>query len=122
MTRCIGTVATLVLLTGVTLSGNGQSSPATLSQDRTPFAPLSGRTKDRDHDEVNAHVEQQQARSRNADRQKRLVEDTNKLLSLATELKTQVDKTDKNMLSIDVIKKAEEIEKLAHSVKERMKG
>jgi hypothetical protein len=26
------------------------------------------------------------------------------------------------MLSLDVIKKAEEIEKLAHSVKEKMKG
>jgi hypothetical protein len=37
-------------------------------------------------------------------------------------LKTQVDKSTKDTLSVDVIKKAEEIEKLAHSVKERMKG
>ncbi len=48
--------------------------------------------------------------------------DTEKLLSLATELKEQVDKTDKNILSVDVIKKADEIEKLAKSVKDRMKG
>jgi hypothetical protein len=41
---------------------------------------------------------------------------------LATELKEQVDKTDKNILSVDVIKKADEIEKLAKSVKDRMKG
>ena len=65
---------------------------------------------------------EQQARSRNSDRQKRLVADTDKLLSLATELKQQVDKTDKNMLSVDVVKKAEEIEKLARSVKDKMKG
>jgi hypothetical protein len=33
-----------------------------------------------------------------------------------------VDKSDKNTLSLDVVRKADEIEKLAHSVKERMKG
>lgn len=64
----------------------------------------------------------QQARSRNNDRQKRLVADTDKLLALATELKQEVDKTNKDIMSVDVIKKADEIEKLAHSVKERMKG
>ena len=62
------------------------------------------------------------AKGQNQDRQKRLVNDTDKLLALATELKQEVSKTDKNTLSVDVIKKAEEIEKLAHSVKERMKG
>ena len=67
-------------------------------------------------------MEDAQDKSRNVDRQKQLVADTDKLLSLATELKEQVDKTDKNILSVDVIKKADEIEKLAQSVKERMKG
>ena len=68
------------------------------------------------------HLEEQQARARNNERQQKLVADTNKLLALATDLKTQVDKTDKGIMSVDVIKKADEIEKLAHSVKERMKG
>jgi hypothetical protein len=63
-----------------------------------------------------------QEEARSTERQKRLVADTDKLLALATDLKEQVDKTNKNILSIDVIKKADEIEKLAHSVKERMKG
>lgn len=67
-------------------------------------------------------IQAQQARSRNSQRQKQLVEDTNKLLVLATQLKQDVDKTNKDVLSVDVIKKADEIEKLAHSVKERMKG
>jgi nitric oxide reductase activation protein len=65
---------------------------------------------------------EQQEKLRNNDRQKRLVADTDKLLSLATDLKAQVDKSTKDTLSVDVIKKADEIEKLAHSVKERMKG
>ena len=74
------------------------------------------------NDPMGPHREEQQAKLRNTDRQKRLVADTGKLLSLATDLKQQVDKSTKDTLSVDVIKKAEEIEKLARSVKERMKG
>ncbi len=51
-----------------------------------------------------------------------LKNDTDKLLKLSVELKQFVDKSDENVLSVDVIKKADEIEKLAHSVKEKMKG
>jgi hypothetical protein len=75
-----------------------------------------------DPDPMDPRRSEQQEKLRNSDRQKRLVADTDKLLALATDLKAQVDKTDKEILSVDVIKKAEEIEKLAHSVKERMKG
>jgi hypothetical protein len=67
-------------------------------------------------------MEQDQAKMRNVDRQKQLVNDTEKLLALANELKLDVDKSNKDTLSLDVIKKADEIEKLAHSVKEKMKG
>ena len=74
------------------------------------------------NDPLAGKLEDAQAKSRNVDRQKKLQADTEKLLSLATELKEQVDKTDKNILSVDVIKKADEIEKLAKSVKDRMKG
>ena len=56
------------------------------------------------------------------ERHKRIVADTARLLALSTELKADVDKTTKNELSLDVIRKAAEIEKLAHDVKERMKG
>jgi nitric oxide reductase activation protein len=65
---------------------------------------------------------QHQAKARNIDRQKQLVADTEKLLNLANELKADVDKSTKDTLSLDVIKKADEIEKLAHSVKEKMKN
>lgn len=67
-------------------------------------------------------MEQDQAKMRNVDRQKQLVSDTEKLLALANELKADVDKSNKDTLSLDVIRKADEIEKLAHSVKEKMKG
>jgi hypothetical protein len=66
--------------------------------------------------------EEKQAKLRNEDRQKRLIADTDKLLQLATELHNDVGKTDQHILSLDVVRRADEIEKLAHSVKERMKG
>jgi hypothetical protein len=75
------------------------------------------------HEEpLTGHAREQQSIARNSERQKKLAEDTTKLLALATELKEQVDKTNKDILSVDVVKKADEIEKLAKSVKDRMKG
>ena len=65
---------------------------------------------------------EKQAKLRNEERQKRLVSDTDKLLTLATQLHDDVAKTDKDILSLDVVRRADEIEKLAHNVKERMKG
>jgi hypothetical protein len=73
-------------------------------------------------DEQTVKMEDEQAKMRNIERQKKLVEETTRLLALANELKAAVDKSDKNTLSLDVVRKADEIEKLAHSVKERMKG
>ena len=70
----------------------------------------------------NPQMEEDQAKARNKERQKQLVDDTQKLLALANELKADVDKSNKDTLSIDVIRKADEIEKLAHSVKEKMTG
>ena len=62
------------------------------------------------------------AKKENVKRQQDLEKETDKLLELATQLKQYVDKTNENTLSVEVIRKAEEIEKLAHSVKEKMKG
>jgi hypothetical protein len=67
-------------------------------------------------------AEEEQSKLRNVERQKQLVADAQKLLSLANELKEDVDKSTKDTLSLDVIRKADEIEKLAHTVKEKMKG
>jgi nitric oxide reductase activation protein len=62
------------------------------------------------------------AKKANEERQAALKADTEKLVKLAGELKDYVDKTNENVLSLDVMRKAEEIEKLAHSVKDKMKG
>lgn len=73
-------------------------------------------------DEARSRLERDMAKKANQERQLALKRDTEKLLKLSTELKEYVEKTNENMLSLDVVKKAEEIEKLAHSVKTKMKG
>jgi hypothetical protein len=72
-------------------------------------------------DVLSSRVAEQQARSRNSERQKRLELDTDKLVGLVNELKQQVE-DEKKLSPADVSKRAEEIEKLARSVKDRMKG
>ncbi len=57
-----------------------------------------------------------------AERQAQLRIDTAKLVALTAELKQHVDQTGVNILSMDVIKKAQEIQKLAKSVQDKMKN
>lgn len=54
-------------------------------------------------------------------RQAQLLADTQRLYQLTQELKAEVAKSNKDTLSLSVIKKADEVEKLARSVKERMR-
>lgn len=53
----------------------------------------------------------------NAYLQKRVSDDSAKLLKLASDLKVEVDKSGKDTLSLDVLRKAGEIEKLAKTIK-----
>jgi hypothetical protein len=55
--------------------------------------------------------------------QKQIKQNVEKLYKLASELKEQVEKTDSSkVLSLNLVKKAEEIEKLAKQIKDRAKG
>ena len=122
----VATLSVSMLLCAVMGTGQVPSPPQRGTAPNAPYPGSSpdpfGRSHPEDHDPFAGKMAEQQARNRNTDRQKHLVDDTEKLFNLANELKQQVGKTDKNTLSVDVIKKADEIEKLAHSVKERMKG
>ncbi len=80
----------------------------------TAIAPAGDANRDR--------IVRDMAKKANQERQAALKNDTDKLVKLAGELKDYVDKSNENMLSVDVLKKAEEIERLARSVKDKMKG
>jgi hypothetical protein len=97
-----------------------QSSP---NADKPYPAPEANRLPDKGglmqlHD---GQSQKQQFETANTERKKQIEDDTAKLLELATELKAEVDKTSKDTLSINVIRKAESIEKLAKGVKDKMK-
>jgi hypothetical protein len=63
-----------------------------------------------------------QQKKLNEERQASLKKDSEELFNLASQLKASVDKTTQNTLSVDVVRTAQQIEKLAKSVREKMKG
>jgi hypothetical protein len=86
------------------------------------FPPMPQPESPSQQDPAKSKLERDMAKKASQERQAALKRDTDKLYKLATELKDYVDKTNENVLSLEVVKKAEEIEKLAHSVKEKMKA
>jgi hypothetical protein len=117
--RTIGMAWTLSILLLFGISGKAQARP--------PVAPpplLQGQSAQDNAagDEAAQRLAREAAKKANLQRQALLKADTDKLFKLATELKDSVDKSNENLLSLEVLKKAEEIEKLARSVKDKMKG
>ena len=66
-------------------------------------------------------AQKEQAKAANLQRQAEIKRDTEKMFQLAAELKDYLDKADQGVMSMDALKKAEQIEKLAHGVKSKMK-
>lgn len=66
-------------------------------------------------------VQQQQARAANEQRQFEIKRDTEKMFQLTAELKESLEKSGQDVMSMDDIKKVEQIEKLARGVKSKMK-
>ncbi len=118
----LGVTLTIAMLAspgaGKAQQGTAAGIPSGVQNPRVPFGaqdPISSSPLSRG-------AQEQLEKGRQNERQKKLIADTDRLLALSTELKAEMDKTTKDTMSIQVIKKAEEIEKLARSVKDRMKG
>jgi hypothetical protein len=73
-------------------------------------------------DEESQRMAYEHAKKANLERAQQIRDDTNKLSALVAELKDSVNKSSENILSVDVLKKAEQVEKLARSVKQKMKA
>ena len=114
----ISTVSCVLLYTLQVFSAPQQSH----QQQLPPPRIQQGGPADNTPPGVPPQFQREMQKKANDQRQAELKRDTEKLLKLSTELKEYVDKTNSNVLSMDVIKKAEEIEKLAHSVRVKMKG
>jgi hypothetical protein len=98
-------------------------APKQLPSQQPPVPPrLDVPQTDEPSPAVPSRIQKDMEKKANEQRQAELKRDTERLLKLSTELKDYVDKSNEHILSLDVIKKADEIEKLAHSVKTRMRG
>lgn len=98
-----------------------QTQPVAPAPGADPGAPppMFGNTPPTDPSQV--HMLRAMAKERSVVRQKEIVEDTNQLLDLAKQLKAAVDKSSKDQLSLNVVTTAAQIEKLAKSVKDKMR-
>lgn len=102
---------------------SAQSSSNPVNPDKPYLLPEANRLPD-----VNQQMEMREQQNKaqnyaaaNAERKKQIAGDTTRLLKLATDLKAELGNTSKDTLSLNVIRRADEIERLAHNVKEKMK-
>jgi methionyl-tRNA synthetase len=111
--------STAVVLLSILLSAGSFSQQQFPNPTQSQDSRMGG---DREKDPLEEKMEHQREKAMNKQRQLQLQKDTDHLLELATQLKEYVDKSNEHTLSLDVVKKADEIEKLAKSVKDKMKG
>jgi hypothetical protein len=71
-------------------------------------------------DDFDPSMAERRMRALNTERQKQMVSDAAKLLKLAQELNSEVASANSAAFTPDQLRKIAEIEKLAHSVRERM--
>ncbi|MFI5097890.1 MAG: hypothetical protein ACHQT6_07960 [Candidatus Acidiferrales bacterium] len=100
-------------------AATGLAGTLALAQNRNPIPPtVTGGTPlppDSSQPSAEKHLMEEN--------EKELHKKVERLYELATELKAEADKTDSTkVLSLNLVKKAEEIEKLAHDIKIRSKG
>lgn len=123
-TRSIGLLSTILVLASVPLALRAQQQ-TTVPTMRQPSGNTDasgfGNPGPNPHDPEQLRMMKEMSRDRNALRQKEIVADTDQLMDLVKQLKDAVDKSSKDQLSLSVVNTATEIEKLAKSVKEKMR-
>jgi len=115
--RC---VSALVFVAAVACVAQDSHPPAN-EQNKPAIQPAASAAPSSQTSGTASVTGQQKAAVAGSDRKKQIADDSTQLLSMALALKAEVDKTTKDTLSINVIRKADEIEKLARTVKEKMK-
>jgi len=105
-----------VFALGSVLSMAAQQAPSGGGQASAASAPASASAP------ADALADTEKASTPQTPQQKQLADDTALLLTLANELKAELDKSSTDTLSLGVIKKAQQVEKLAHKVRDEMKA
>ena len=105
------------------------AAPGSFAQQSAPVSPIhqpgataeTGDFGDGSRDPEQSRMFREMSRDRNALRQKEIIDDTNQMMDLVKQLKDAVARSNKNQLSLSVVNTATEIEKLAKTVKEKMR-
>jgi len=114
--------AVLALCTAL-LAGPSGSAQAGPTQPRPMLPQPIGQSVGGEIDEQrngNSIQNEKMLRALNADRQKSLVADTDRLLRLVNELNAEISRANPESLTPAQLRKVAEIEKLAHNVKDKM--
>jgi hypothetical protein len=112
--RAVWLVLLLLLLTGAQNSAPAGQQPIPNQMGQRPGNPFSDST---DVDPVEA---QKRLRGLNAERQRSMVSDADKLLKLVTEFNAGLAGENSGQLTSTQLRQVVEIEKLAHNVKQKM--
>jgi hypothetical protein len=121
--RSLLVALSLFLYVSAGVAAHVQTSGPQDTTQQQPGVQLPGHTRDLGQPEnPPSELERERQKRANADRQLKLKHDTDQLLQLATQLKQAVDKSNEHTLSLEVVKKATEIEKLAKNIREKMRG
>jgi hypothetical protein len=123
---CLGVLFSVSLAAGVAQSqiGNGLPYPPT-EPGLAPMNRTANPTADANRlmeDSMKQQDLLKQWEVINVKRQKDMTTDMAKLIELANQLKTETDRSAVPALSVLEIRKAEEIEKLAHGIQHKMRG
>ena len=115
-------LAAALLLVSAPLAARAQNVPTPPSLGNSASdSSLNPELNNNAPDPSRAHMLRAMTRERNELRQKEIVDDTQQLVGLAKQLQAAVAKSNKNELSLEVVNTAAEIEKLAKTVKDKMR-
>lgn len=127
--RAMASLAALAMLGGFVATGQQtqteqkQVIPSTTPRSHSVLFTVGNRLPDA-NDQMENREHQTATKdyaAANLERKKQIADASATLVKLAADLKAEVDKSSKDTLSLSVIRKADEIEKLARAVKEKMK-
>ena len=122
---CLAAVTAIPFSAGISRAQqSGDPVPRDLAS-WPPINPLANRTADANRileDSMKLQDNRRRFEKLNLQRQKEMTSDTEKLLALAGQLKSETDKISREALSMEAVQQVEEIEKLAHSVRDKMRA
>ena len=118
--KCRWPLCSLVLLPVLLLTTRASAQSPQFNGSNFPRVQMPDSSSTLAGDNGNPGMEAKRMNALNAERQKSLIADTNKLVKLTSDLNAQINSTHPASLTESQLRMVAEIEKLAHSIREKM--